>query len=156
MCGVPSTMRRVASTPETLGSPKSMSTTSGMCSCASSIASPPSDASPTTVAMPEASMSARIPSRHTGWSSTTTTRIASVSVLSAITRCLSDRHAEFHVRAAPRRCVDLHRAAEVFHPALHALEQAELALTDKALFVVGEPHPVVANRDQELAVDRLG
>src|SRR5262245_31185213 len=155
MCGVPSTIRRVASTPETVGSRRSMSTTSGICSLASSIASPPSAASPTTVAMPEASRSARIPSRHTGWSSTTITRIPSVSVVSAVTRCLSDRQPEFHVGAPPGRGVNLHRAAEVLYPPLHALQQAELAVAREAPLVVAEAHPVVADRDQELAVDRL-
>ena len=44
-------MRRVASTPETWGICRSISTTSGMCSMTASMASPPSEASATTSAI---------------------------------------------------------------------------------------------------------
>src|SRR6266700_3017706 len=80
-CGDSSTIRRIASTPRTVGRFRSISTTSGMVSRACSIASPPSCASATTTARPEESRSVRTPSRQTGWSSTTSTRTRSSPAL---------------------------------------------------------------------------
>ena len=80
MCGLSATMRRVASTPFSPGMCRSMTTTSGWVSLASSTASVPLVAAPTSSVSGLSVSRAVRPSRNSGWSSTISTLIGSVMV----------------------------------------------------------------------------
>src|SRR5438309_951885 len=70
-CGISALIRVIASIPSTWGMRMSISTTSGLNRRASSIASRPSEASPTTVIADSCSRNIRNPCRTSQWSSST-------------------------------------------------------------------------------------
>src|SRR6266498_1378255 len=76
-CGIRSLMACVASMPPRRGMRTSIKTTSGMSSCAFSIASAPSPASPTTSTSSSCWRTISSPRRNNAWSSTISTRMAS-------------------------------------------------------------------------------
>ena len=106
------TMLAVALAPSTPGMRRSMSTRSGRSDAASSTASAPSDASPTT-SMPGAwSSRPTMPARTMGWSSATTMRMVSVIPHASRGVRARPRHDDPQPRAAVGAGAELERAAD--------------------------------------------
>src|SRR6266545_7325607 len=85
-CGIRSLMAWVASMPPRRGMRTSIRTTSGMSSCAFSIASEPSPASPTTSTSSSCWRTISSPRRNNAWSSTISTRMASPAARDCVCR----------------------------------------------------------------------